>query len=199
MAEKLACTVGGRRLFRDLDLVVKAGDLVEIRGSNGSGKSTLLRCLAGLLEPQAGRVERRVDMDYLGHKLGVSARMTPLENVRWLVGLRTETAAAAALDAALSRLGVGAARHDLCGTLSAGQQRRAALARLLVCQTELWLLDEPLTALDDAGSTLVRELVADHRADGGAVVCATHRALSSPAGGSASSSLPATRIVTLGP
>lgn len=191
VAENIRCAAGGRVLFDDLSLIVRRGDLVEIRGSNGSGKSTLLRCLVGLHEPDAGDIHRTVDRLYIGHRAGICGRMTPVENLRWLVGITNARADAETNETALARVGLGDARHDVCDSLSAGQQRRVALARLLVSPAPLWILDEPLTALDDAGRDLVGELLASHRTSGGAAVCATHQALSTPG------SLPAASVVAL--
>ena len=208
-ATGLACSVAERRLFKDLDVVAEAGDLVEVRGANGAGKSTLLRGLAGLHEFQAGRVRRAVPFEYLGHRVGLSDRLTPVENLRWLAGLRgprTEGAASARepeIRDALARLGLQDLADEPCATLSAGQRRRAALARLAFRAPPLWLLDEPLAALDDAGAALVRQLIADHRAAGGAAVCATHQSASAPgrAAGKPSGQARETpsRIVSLGP
>ena len=176
-ARALSCEAAGRWLLRDLTVVAQHGDLIEIRGANGSGKSTLLRCLAGLAAPARGRVERSAPLHYLGHRSGISGQLTPVENLRWLARLRRLRVSDDALEQAMDRVGLGAERHDLVATLSAGQQRRAALARLLVGDVPLWLLDEPLAALDEAGAKLVRELIASHRASGGAAICATHAAL----------------------
>ena len=107
--------------------------------------------------------------------------MTPIENLRWLAGITnadTET-----IGAALDRVGLDESRDDICDSLSAGQQRRVALARLLVSAAPLWILDEPLTALDDDGRDLVGEMLTRHRATGGAAVCATHQPLSTAADG----------------
>ena len=200
-ARGLTCIVAGQRLFTALDLAVLPGDLVEVRGPNGCGKSTLLRCLAGLYHPEAGRVERSAPFTYLGHRAGLSADMTPLENLRWFAGIDGVRVEPATLDEAMDRVGLGAARFDHCGMLSAGQQRRAALARLLVGQATVWLLDEPLTALDDAGSALTRGFIDEHRAGGGAAVCATHRSLALPRSAHAedrNGRLPQTRVVALG-
>ena len=193
VAENIRCAVGRRPLFDGISLVVAPGDLVEVRGANGTGKSTLLRCLAGLAEPDAGEVRRHGSIAYLGHRPGISGRMTAVENLGWLAGIRLDVAHLGAIDAALSRLGLADARDELCDTLSAGQQRRAALARLLVCAADLWVLDEPLTSLDDAGAGVVRELLDEHRGIGGAAVCATHRSLSDGRRGAPG------RILALGP
>lgn len=201
-ARGLTCVVAGQRLFAALDLAVLPGDLVEVRGPNGCGKSTLLRCLAGLYRPEDGHVERRAPFMYLGHRAGLSADMTPLENLRWFAAIDGARVEQAMLAEAMDRVGLGAARFDRCGMLSAGQQRRAALARLLVGRACVWLLDEPLTALDDAGCALTRGFIDEHRARGGATVCATHRALAPPGPAYAAGRngrLPRTRVVALAP
>lgn len=162
-------------LFANVALAVRAGELVEIRGPNGSGKSTLLRMLAGLLPCPGGNVRRLAPVAYLGHKPGGAAHMTPLENLRWTARLRSAGAAAERIEGALTRLGVGMARFHPSGALSAGQQRRAAWARLLLAAPRsVWLLDEPLAALDASGEDVARALIAEHRDGAGAVVCATH-------------------------
>ena len=176
-AEGLSCAVGGRVLFQHLELTAAPADLIEVRGPNGSGKSTLLRCLAGVLAPEAGRVRRECGIDFVGHRPGVSAQLTALENLRWLARLRGDATSADAERAAMDRVGLGVARHDLAATLSAGQLRRAALARLQPSRSRVWLLDEPLTGLDVDGARTLMELIATHRARGGAAVCATHRPL----------------------
>ena len=177
VAEDLACSVDGRRLFADVSCGASRGDLLEVRGPNGCGKSTLLRCLAGLRRLQGGRVTVRGEIAYIGHKAGMSELMTPQENTRWLLRLRGRQAKPSLLEAAFLRVGLGAAQYEPCGALSAGQLRRAALARLLLCDADLWLLDEPMTAMDAAGTALVRQLIGEHRAAGGVVVSATHRPL----------------------
>jgi len=200
-ARGLTCVVAGQRLFDGLDLAVLPGDLIEVRGPNGCGKSTLLRCLAGLYHPEDGDVERGAPFVYLGHRAGLSADMTPLENLRWFASIDAVRVEPALLAGAMDRVGLGGARFDRCGILSAGQQRRAALARLLVCRASVWLLDEPLTALDDAGCALMRGFIDEHRARGGAAVCATHRSLALPISAHAegrNGRLPQTRVVALG-
>ena len=167
-------------LFADVSLAVHLGDLVEIRGPNGSGKSTLLRLLAGLLPCPSGAVWRAEPVAYLGHKPGAADHMTPAENLRWAARLQGEAVAPAQADRLLAKLGLGADRFRPSGALSAGQQRRAAWARLLAPRRALWLLDEPLAALDAAGEDLMRTLIAEHRGRGGAVVCATHAAIALP-------------------
>jgi len=192
VAENVRCAVGGRWLFDGLSLTLVPGGLVEVRGANGSGKSTLLRCLVGLHEPDSGTVRRNVDGLYVGHRSGICGRMTPVENLRWTVGVARAGTPTRSIEAALVRVGLGDVGDDLCDALSAGQQRRVALARLLVCPAPVWILDEPLTALDDAGRGFMCELMDQHRSSGGAAVCATHENL--PAG----PGQPAAAVVRLG-
>ena len=195
-AENLSWSVGGRLLFQAVNVTVNESDLIEVRGPNGSGKSTLLRCLAGLLRPHAGRVARRCAIDYVGHKPGVCERLTAVENLCWLARLRGF--AGGDVGAALDAVGLGAPRHDAGGELSAGQMRRAALARLPLGAAKVWLLDEPLAALDESGDRALRGFLASHRERGGAVVCATHRPLGPDVVDDGASRLPAPRIVRLG-
>lgn len=189
VAEELSCAAGARQLFERLNLVLRRGDLVEVRGPNGSGKSTLLRGLAGLRRWRRGRVEQHGTLDYLGHKSGLGASLTPLENIRYGLRLKGRKIDDDELAAALGRLGVGTARHEPCAMLSAGQRRRAALAALLAGGADIWLLDEPLTELDDAGADLVRQLIDEHRGAGGAAVCATHVRLDDARGGASATVL----------
>ena len=176
-----SCAVASRCLFRDLDITVGSGELVEIRGANGSGKSTLLRGLAGLRELSAELLERHVAFEYIGHRAGLAEQLTPVENIRWLTRLRGREVDSQAVEAAMIRLGLGAVADEPCSTLSAGQHRRAALARLVATHAPLWLLDEPFAALDPAAANILREMVADHLAAGGAAVCATHASVAAPA------------------
>jgi len=169
----LACERDGRMLFDDLRIRLGAGDCLELRGPNGSGKSTLLRAIAGLYPDYTGTI-RAADSLYLGHRPGVSTLLTAEENLRWYSVLRPGGRTAAG---ALAAVGMEGYERVPCGQLSAGQLRRVALARLLSCPAPLWLLDEPLTALDAAGQDLVRALVVAHLEAGGAALCATHQGL----------------------
>jgi heme exporter protein A len=106
----------------------------------------------------------------------LSLQLTPEENLRWYAGL-SGSVAAMEPRAALAEVGLGGFEDLPCQRLSAGQQRRAGLARLLTCAAPLWFLDEPLTSLDDAGAALMRELIEEHTRSNGAAVCATHQSL----------------------
>lgn len=171
----MRCERGGRELFRDLSFSLKRGGLLELRGPNGSGKSTLLRALAGLYPDVSGQIKAR-ELAYFGHRGGLSPSLTVAENLAWFAGLAGSSAPD--LPGLLQRVGVPYPDR-LLAQLSAGQQRRVGLARLLMTSATkpLWLLDEPLTALDASGEALVGELIEDHLAGGGGVICATHQDL----------------------
>jgi heme exporter protein A len=185
-AEKLACARGERRLFEQLSFRVTAGQALAVEGANGAGKTSLLRMLAGFLSPAAGRIvtkfgdtqsddaeERGRQVGWLGHHDGLKPQLTVREQLAFYAGLYARTADAAVLEQ------VGLTRQaDLpCRYLSAGQKRRLALARLLVSQRPLWLLDEPFAALDTAGQQLVAQLMARHCGQGGIIIAATHEPL----------------------
>lgn len=177
----IGAEVDDERLFHGLDLVVRGGEMVEVRGANASGKSTLLRCLAGLIQPGSGEVEVGDELAYLGHRSGMNGALTARENLRWLLSLCSgqsgEDDVQTRLEDALARLDIGDAAARPVESLSAGQRRRVALAGVLASRARLWLLDEPLTALDDAGVALLAGEMERHLDAGGGVVAATHRAL----------------------
>lgn len=162
---------GERVLFREVCVEVRAGEALVLRGANGAGKTTLLRILAGLTRPEAGRVTRGAPHHWIGHREGLKPQETPREHLK----LWTQAwGSGAATDPVLNRMGL-ARPADVAGRyLSAGQRRRTALARLLLEERSVWLLDEPYTALDADGRLLVETLIADHRARGGAVIAAIH-------------------------
>jgi len=170
---ELGCVREDRVLFEGLELKVAAGECIELTGPNGSGKSTLLRCVSGLYPDYSGVIVAE-PVAYLGHKAGISGLLTPRQNLDWYGAFD-----AVNVDhfAVLERVGLGGFEDIRCQRLSAGQQRRVALARLIFGRRRLWLLDEPFTALDHAGQNLVRELVLEHLSRGGAAVCATHQSL----------------------
>lgn len=172
-ASGLRCRRDGRLLFDDLTFTLQAGECLELHGPNGSGKSTLLRCVAGLFADYAGTIEAATSL-YSGHKLGLSPLLSAGENLDWFAGL---VGAPPNAVAALTEVGMTGYTDVLCRNMSAGQQRRVALARMLIGRRELWLLDEPLTALDADGQALVRRLLRDHLGGGGAALCATHQPL----------------------
>lgn len=188
------CERDGRLLFDGLTVSLTAGECLELRGPNGSGKSTLLRAVLGLYPDYTGTI-RAAQSLYFGHRPGISALLTAEENLRWYAALAPGSGDVAG---ALARVGMEGYETVPCQHMSAGQQRRVGLARLVLCDAPLWLLDEPLTALDPQGQGLVRALVEAHCRDGGAVLCATHQGLGLAGAGTLSleSPVPERREVT---
>lgn len=185
---------GDRRLFSGLDLSLAPGTSVQLTGPNGSGKSSLLRILCGLLAPAEGEVRwdganiRSLAEDYytavtyVGHRPGVKDELSAEENLRIANALNGVEVSQEDALAALRRMGLGGRESLPARFLSEGQRRRVALARLLLCQTRLWLLDEVMTSLDKGAVELVRSLIAEHLNRGGIAIVATHQELELPAG-----------------
>lgn len=181
--DDLACRRSGRRIFSGLAFALGPGDALAVTGRNGAGKSSLLAILSGRLRPDAGHIaaadvgEASLPecLHTVGHRDGLKGSLTAGENL--LFAQRLLGAPNLPPRDALERLGLGHA-HDLpVAYLSAGQRRRVALARLLVCNRPLWLLDEPTAALDTAAQAVLAGLMEAHRADGGLVIAATHQSL----------------------
>lgn len=180
-AKALACRRGARLLFDQLDLNVYAGQLVWVRGPNGQGKTSLLRLLAGLSEPAEGQLARATRVVYLGHQHALKDDLSALEALTFLVDLHGDKADETRLVAALAHMGVKGKRHNPVRTLSQGQRRRVALARLILTPpNSCWALDEPFDALDDAGVATLNALLLAHRQAGGSVVLTSHQALTLP-------------------
>ena len=186
---KLGCVRGDRRLFSGLDFAVSPGTFVQLTGPNGSGKTSLLRILCGLLAPAEGQVkwnganirslgeEYFTAVTYLGHRHSVKDEFSAVENLKVSNGLNGIELTKERARAVLEQMGL--AGRDLLPArlLSEGQRRRVALARLLVCNTKLWLLDEVMTSLDKGAVALVRSLIENHLAGGGIAIVATHQEL----------------------
>jgi heme exporter protein A len=185
--DHLACRRAGRLVFRDLCFAVGAGQAAALRGPNGIGKSTLLRQLAGLLpvaggDARMGAVSLAGDrqgfqelVTYAGHLDAVKPALSIGENLRLWAGIHGNGPERA--EAALARFGLGGIAGRPAAQCSAGQKRRLGLARLLVADRPLWLLDEPTVSLDADASALVAELVRQHIAGGGVALIATHMEL----------------------
>jgi heme exporter protein A len=185
-ASNLECVRGDRRLFSDLNFVVKPGGFLQLTGANGSGKTSLLRMICGLLTPANGEIrwnganirslgeEFSADVTYLGHRPAIKDELSALENLKISSGLSGQTPGPNARSA-LEKLGLGGREALPTRLLSEGQRRRVALARLAVCTTKLWLLDEVLTSLDKTAVMLVRGLIEDHLKRGGIAIVSTHQ------------------------
>lgn len=183
----LACVRGDRELFRDVNFSVEAGNLLQVRGPNGSGKTSLLRMLCGLSNPAAGEIrwngesirslagEYYASLTYIGHLSGTKDDLTALENLQISSALAGFEITEAQAVAALRQMGLKGRELLPVKVLSQGQRRRVVLARLLVCKTALWILDEPLVALDVAAVGLIQSLLEQHLQQGGMVVMTTHQ------------------------
>ncbi|MDR0217105.1 MAG: cytochrome c biogenesis heme-transporting ATPase CcmA [Comamonas sp.] len=188
----LGCVRGGRVLLRDLGLELAAGQLLMLRGHNGAGKSSLLRCLAGLLPWRAGCLQwcgkklfprdagYQRQLAYMGHQAGMSDALTGLENLRFSLDLMAVGWNDARVQAALHALSLAEVAARPFGRLSQGQRRRLSLARVLLCERPLWLLDEPDNCLDAQGEQYLGEALEQHLAAGGMAVVASHRNLALP-------------------
>jgi heme exporter protein A len=183
-AHALECSRDDRTLFSNLDFRLEAGIL---EGRNGSGKTSLLRILCGIRLPDAGTVtwgdtaidklgpDYHMHMAYIGHRDGIKLDLTPLENLAMAraLGMPNEIT----LEAALAKVDLAGYEDVLTRNLSAGQQRRLALARLLVTDTSLWILDEPFTSLDVHGISVIEELLEAHTTAGGMLAVTSHHAV----------------------
>jgi heme exporter protein A len=174
-----------------LSFALFSGDVLQLEGQNGAGKTTLLRVLSGLFSSFEGHIrwkgqdvrqcysEYQQDLLYIGHKSSVKTTLTPLENLRFLVGLQ-QCVEEGALWQALEQVGLAGYEHVLCRNLSAGQKRRVALARLYLSKAKIWILDEIFTAIDKKGVTQLEALLVEKAQSGVAIVLTTHHELALP-------------------
>ncbi|MCG6937991.1 MAG: cytochrome c biogenesis heme-transporting ATPase CcmA [Gammaproteobacteria bacterium] len=188
-AQSLECVRDDRLLFSGLSFSVSDAEVMQIEGHNGSGKTSLLRIICGLRQPEAGQVMWQGEsiksnresyyenMVYIGHLPCIKADLTVLENVRSLLDTRSLALANSIIETALENVGL-ASYEDVQGkALSSGQRRRILLAFLELAQAKLWILDEPLTALDVQGVDLMESMILDHRQAGGSVIFTTHHGM----------------------
>ncbi len=187
----LQCDRGDRELFNDLSLSVSSGQWLQICGANGSGKTTLLRMLCGLIKPDAGEIHWqdkpahqnpvlfRQSVEYIGHLAAVKPELSPLENLRFAAILNSDTPKHK-LEDALDHVELYGFEHEPAYTLSAGQQRRIALARLLISPAKAWILDEPFNALDRSGVNVLESLIEQHLQNGGLAILASHMPINLP-------------------
>jgi heme exporter protein A len=186
-AENLACARGDRVLFQGLRFRLEAGQALSVEGANGTGKTSLLRLIAGFLTPRAGSLllitdqgetddgeERGKQVAWLGHQDGLKPQLTVSEQLAFFAALYRNSADRQSV---LEEVGLSRQKDFPCRYLSAGQKRRLGLARLMLSRRPLWLLDEPLAALDSDGEKLVTGLMRRHCEAGGMVIAATHAPL----------------------
>lgn len=185
---QFTCEREGYPLFRPLSLSVQGGEVVQISGPNGAGKTTTLRALGGLYSEWTGDIswngnsarvpdyDMRCQLLYLGHQTGVKRSLTARENLSWYFGIHGR-AFPGRVEDALAAVGLAGYEDIPCQQMSAGQNRRVALARLYVTEAPVWILDEPFTAIDRAGVAKLETLIVGHASKGGLIILTTHQPL----------------------
>lgn len=189
---QLECVRDDRLLFSGLSITLAAGEVLQIEGANGSGKTSLLRILCGLRRADAGEVlwqgeevsdvreDYYANMIYIGHLPCIKGDLTTLENIRSLLDTRSQSVPLAEIDQALAKVGLAGFDDVPAKALSSGQRRRILLAFILLARARLWIMDEPLTALDVQGVALVESMLLEHRAAGGSAIFTTHHGMQLP-------------------
>ncbi len=180
----ISCSRGGRQLFKNLGFTLGDCCVLLLKGPNGSGKTTLLNVVAGFITPDSGEVlyanenvkgdhwqEYCEMVQYLGHKNAIKPKLTVRENLEFWAGLRD---CKDRIDAAIAFFDLEEFENTECGKLSAGWQRKVALAKLLACRSEIWLLDEPFTNLDEDTKLKLASMINTRCEQGGSVIIATH-------------------------
>ena len=198
-ARSLSLSRGGALLWRDLSFVLGSGEILEIRGSNGVGKTSLLRVMTGLTPPNSGEVfwrkepikddidDYRNAMSYVGHQSALRGELSACENLLFSSNLKNQAVDESDVRQIAGVLAVENFLDKPCGSLSEGQRKRVALSRLLLERALLWILDEPLSALDEDGARRLTGMIEQHLAGGGAALVAAHVAI--PVAGKKSRSL----------
>lgn len=176
-AENLSMMRTHRIIFRHLSLSLYRGEALHLFGENGSGKTTLLQILANTLQASHGNIQRHEALLFLGHKAGVKPLLTARENLRFAAklyhGMKNEVDSA--VETALAQVGLSALADRQIRYLSAGQQRRVQLARLWLDTPPIWLLDEPLTALDVDSVAHLHQRCIQHLQQGGGLLFTSHQ------------------------
>lgn len=187
-ARKVTCVKGQRLLFDQIDLSVQPGEVWQIAGSNGAGKTSLLRILCGLSTPEEGEIlwdgtpvasdltAFRASLAFLGHAPGIKLDLSARENLEFSNALGI-SAPARSIDEALNEVGLVKSADLLCRYLSEGQRRRVAIARLYLSAARLWILDEPLAAIDQSGIETFFDRLETHLSEGGLAVVTSHQPL----------------------
>jgi len=191
-AENLCAEKQDRWLFEDLAFELEPGQMLHLKGANGSGKTTLLRILCGLTRADQGEVswagkpieqqrdEYFTQLSYVGHTDGIKPGLTVNENLKIAAVLargKQLKPKPVDIDQTLSTMGLAKKKHVFAHDLSAGQRRRLALARCLLNDTSIWILDEPLTALDKHGVGIIENMISDHLQRNGMAIVTSHQDL----------------------
>jgi|TARA_B110000240_G_scaffold30140_1_gene32004 heme exporter protein A len=166
----LSVARGGKLLLHDVSFSVQPGQALVLRGANGVGKTSLLRCIAGLQTPTSGIILAPETVAYAAHADGLKGQLSVLENLKFWADIYGGPRP----DVALNSYSLGNLAYQPAANLSAGQQRRLGLARILVTGCRLWVLDEPTVSLDVQNVALFRKVLKAHLQGGGAAVLATH-------------------------
>ena len=186
----LSCSRGDKRLFSGVSFALQPGQWLHLEGDNGVGKTSLLRLACGLSALEQGEIqwqgqpvsqnsdEFRANLAYLGHQLALKEDLTPLENLRADAAIAGRALSLADAKSALVQLGLKGREHLPVRVLSQGQKRRTALARLWVSSAKLWILDEPVVALDNAAQNVLSEVINSHLSKQGMVLLTSHQAVS---------------------
>ena len=174
--KNLSCERANRVLFRNLSFELNQGDALRILGLNGSGKTTLLRILAGLYQEFEGDVKwgREQYPLYIGHRRGLKALLSARENLLWSAAINGQGAKLAEVDEALRQVSMGSYLDIACGSMSEGQCGRVNLARLVLLNNPVWILDEPFNAIDSDGIQWLLERIKKHLFFGGILVLSSH-------------------------
>ncbi len=172
---RVACVRGDRLLFENLSLALAPGDALWLRGANGTGKSSLIRVAAGLLRAAAGTVERRGRCALIDEASALDAAL-PLRRALnfWA---RIDTVDGHSVDRAMEVMALAPLTDVPVAMLSTGQRKRAAMVRVIASGAPIWLLDEPANGMDDAAQARLVTAISKHRANGGAVLLASHFSL----------------------
>lgn len=177
----LSCVRQQQIIFRDISFSLSAGESLLVEGENGSGKSTLLRLLTGLSTPTSGHIywqqQYTEALHFIGHTNGIKLGLTVKENLQLLSHLNSTKLIS--LDETLEKLKLSAYQQTLTQQLSAGQKRRVALAKLFLFPKPIWILDEPLTALDVDTQLLFLKHLDQHLQQGGISVISSHHSIPS--------------------
>ena len=174
--KNLSCERANRVLFRNLSFELNRGDALRILGLNGSGKTTLLRILAGLYQEFEGDVKwgREQYPLYIGHRRGLKALMSARENLLWSAAINGQGARLSEVDEALRQVSMESYLDIACGSMSEGQCGRVNLARLVLLNNPIWILDEPFNAIDSDGIQWLLERIKKHLFSGGILVLSSH-------------------------